>query len=81
MRTYLIMKDKAEQFNADAEIQALIAEINADDGSMDAFKGAYSAAKAAALKAHSFDRVGIAARGLKYEKLDQMVNELILGVR
>ncbi|MCD6286183.1 MAG: xylose isomerase [Anaerolineae bacterium] len=80
MRTYLIMKEKAEQFKQDAEIQALIAEINADDGSMDTFKGAYSADKAAALKAHSFDRVAIASRGLKYEKLDQMVNELILGV-
>ncbi len=81
MRTYLIMKEKAEQFNSDGEIQALIAEINADDGSMDAFKGAYSAEKAAALKAHGFDRVAIASRGLKYEKLDQIVNELILGVR
>jgi len=81
MRTYLIMKEKAEQFSQDSEIQALIAEINDDDGSMDAFKGAYSAEKAAALKAHSFDRIAIASRGLKYEKLDQMVNELILGVR
>ena len=35
MRTYLILKEKAEQFNADAEIQALLAEINADDGSME----------------------------------------------
>ncbi|HBX68536.1 MAG TPA: xylose isomerase, partial [Chloroflexi bacterium] len=40
MRTYLILKEKAAQFNADPEIQALLAEITADDGSMDAFKGA-----------------------------------------
>ena len=58
MRTYLILKEKAAQFNADAEIQALLAEINADDGSTDAFKGAYSRSKAAALKAASFDRAG-----------------------
>ena len=81
MRTYLILKEKAEQFNADAEIQALLAEIHADDGSMDAFKGAYSADKAAALKAHAFDREAIAARGLQYEKLDQLTVELLLGVR
>jgi xylose isomerase len=81
MRTYLIMKEKAKQFNADPEIQALLAEINADDGSMDAFRGVYSAAKAAALKAHTFDREGLAARGLKYEKLDQLTVELLLGVR
>ncbi len=81
MRTYLILKEKAARFNADAEIQGLLAEINADDGSMDAFKGAYTAAKAAALKAYTFDRVGLGARGLQYEKLDQLVNELLLGVR
>ncbi len=34
MRTYLILKEKAAQFNADPEIQALLAQINADDGSM-----------------------------------------------
>ena len=32
MRTYLILKEKAALFNDDAEIQALLAEINADDG-------------------------------------------------
>jgi len=81
MRTYLILKDKAEQFNVDAEIQGLLADIHADDGSMDGFKGAYSREKAAALKAYQFDRVALAQRGMKYEKLDQLVNELLLGVR
>ncbi|MGD9101662.1 MAG: xylose isomerase [Anaerolineae bacterium] len=81
MRTYLILKEKAERFKADAEIQGLIAEINADDGAMDGFKGAYSAEKAAALKAHEFDRVALGKRGMRYEKLDQLVNELLLGVR
>lgn len=64
-----------------AEIQALLAEINADDGSMDLFKGVYSPEKATALKAHAFDRVALGQRGTKYEKLDQLVNELLLGVR
>jgi xylose isomerase len=81
MRTYLILKEKAEKFNTDPEIQGLLAEINADDGSMDAFKGAYAAEKAAALKAHNFDRVALGARGLKYERLDQLTVELLLGVR
>jgi xylose isomerase len=81
MRTYLILKEKAEQWNADPEIQALLAEINADDGSTDAFKGAYSAVKAAALKAASFDQVALGARGLAYERLDQLTVELLLGVR
>ncbi len=81
MRTYLILKEKAAQFNADSEIQALLAEINADDGAMDPFKGAYSADKAAALKAHAFDREALASRGMQYEKLDQLTVELLLGVR
>ena len=81
MYTYLILKEKTAQFSADPEIQALLAEINADDGSTDGFKGAYSADKAAALKAASFDRVALGARGMAYERLDQLTVELLLGAR
>lgn len=81
MRTYVILKEKVEQFNADAEIQALLAEITADDGSMDGFKGDFSAEKAEALKAHTFDRVAMGRRGQPYERLDQLVFELLMGVR
>jgi xylose isomerase len=79
MRTYLILKEKAERWNADPEIQMLLAEINADDGSTDAFKGPYSAEKAATLKAASFDRAALGARGMAYERLDQLTVELLLG--
>ena len=81
MRMYAILKEKGERWNADAEIQALLADINADDGKTDAFKGAYSADKAAALKAASFDRVAMGARGLPYERLDQLTLELLMGIR
>ncbi len=81
MRTYLILKEKAAQWNADPEIQALLAEINRDDGETDPFKGAYTAAKAAALRAHRFDRKALGARGLAYERLDQLTIEVLLGVR
>ena len=81
MRTYLILKEKARRFKDDAEIQALLAEINAHDGSMDAYFGGYTPQKASALKAQAFDRVAISRRGLKYERLDQLVIELLLGVR
>jgi len=81
MRTYLILKEKAARFNADQEIQSLLAGINADNGSMASYFGKYSAGKAAALKSHAFDRVAIASRGLKYERLDQLTVELLLGVR
>ncbi len=81
MRTYLILKEKAARWNADPEIQALVAEINADDGSMSQFSGTYSSQKAEALKASSFDRPALGARGLRYERLDQLTVELLLGVR
>lgn len=81
MRTYLILKDKAAQMNADPEIQALLAEINSDDGSTDLFKGVYIPEKASALKAARFDHAALGRRGLSYERLDQMTNEILLGVR
>jgi xylose isomerase len=81
MRTYLILKEKAAQFNTDKEIQALLAEINAEAPAMTPLLGKYTAQKAAALKAHTFDREAIAKRGLKYERLDQLVFELLMGVR
>jgi xylose isomerase len=81
MRTYLILKEKAAQWNADKEIQSIVAEINADDGSMKQYFGKYSSEKAKALKAQAFDRSAIAARGLKYEKLDQLTVEILLGAR
>jgi xylose isomerase len=81
MRTYLLLKEKAAQFNADPEIQGLLAEINADDGSMLPFLGKYTSEKASALKARDFDRVVIASRGLKYERLDQLTIDILLGAR
>jgi len=81
MRTYLILKEKAAQFNADKEIQGLLAEIGTEDGSMGQYSGKYTSAKAAALRAQSFDRKTLGERGLKYERLDQLTIDLLLGVR
>jgi len=81
MRSYLIYKDKGRRWNEDKEIQALVKEISAvpKDGLPEL--GGYSRATADALKAHAFDRVALGARGLGYERLDQLTVELILGVR
>lgn len=81
MRTYLILKEKAKQFNEDKEIQALLAEILADDGSFSYLSGGYSKDKANQLKNTTFDRAALGARGLPYEQLDQLTIELLLGVR
>ena len=81
MRTYLMLKEKVAQFNADKEIQSILAEINAENPAMAPFFGKYSAEKAKALKAQSFDRSKISSRGLKYERLDQLTIDLLLGTR
>ena len=81
MRTYLIFKDKARQFREDAEIQALLAEINAAAPADVALLRPYSREALAALRARTFDRAAMANRKLPYERLDQLVIELLLGVR
>jgi xylose isomerase len=81
MRTYLILKEKAAQWNEDRDIQALLEEIHADDGAMDGYKGLYTAEKAAGLKGVQFDREALGRRGIPYERLDQLTVEILLGVR
>jgi len=75
MRTYLLLKAKAQQFAAHAEIQALLAEIR---GSAERDER-YSRSRAEALKAQTFDRAALASRRLAYERLDQLVIDLLLG--
>src|SRR5580765_1968483 len=79
MRTYLILKEKAHRFREDSTIQGLLSEIRGQ--AADVTIGRYSRLHADQLKAHTFDREALAARPLPYERLDQMVVELLLGVR
>ena len=81
MRSYLILKEKAACYAVDPEIQALLKEIHAEDPVMSPFLGAYTHQKADALKAHTFDRVALGQRGMRYERLDQLVFDLLMGVR
>ena len=79
MRTYLILKEKAERFAADTEIQGLLEEIAT--GNSKAGARTYDADTAQQLKSHAFDRVALGQRSQPYEQLDQLVVELLLGVR
>jgi xylose isomerase len=81
MRTYLILKEKAQQFNADAQIQALLAEITAKDDTLSYLSGGYSKDAVSKLRSTTFDRDGLGAKNLPYEELDQLTIELLLGVR
>lgn len=81
MRTYLVLKEKKERFNADPEIQALLDEINAEDESTLPFLAGYTSQTSASLKDYHFDRAALGTRGLNYERLDQLLIDLLLGVR
>ena len=81
MRTYLILKEKAERWNSDPEIQELVSRITADDGTVKAHLGPYTPERAEGLKGLDLDRRAIGARGQPYEALDQLTVDLLLGVR
>jgi xylose isomerase len=78
MKSYLILKDKAARWNADQEIQGIVAQIA---GKGTAKVGKYTSSGVADLLNKSFDRQAIAARGLQYERLDQLTMEVLWGVR
>ena len=73
MRTYLVLKDKAEQWNTHEEIQSILAEIEETNKN-------YEIKDIDSLLAENFDRREIASKGLKYEKLDQLTMDILFGV-
>ena len=78
MRTYLILKEKVAQFNADAEIQDLLNALPAR-GARERVK--FSQQNADKLKAETFDLPAMRQQGYAYERLDQLTIDLLLGVR
>ena len=81
MRSYLILKEKVAAFNADKEIQGILAEINEGNRPLERLMGGYSREAAAELRGRAFNPDSLARKPLRYEKLDQLTQELLLGVR
>ena len=80
MRTYKILKSRALAFEADPDVQEIIAERT--DDALDALlNGGYSTEAAEAISAASIDVDTIAKKGLGYERLDQLLVEHMMGVR
>ena len=80
MRTYLILKEKAEQWNADPEIQAILSELSAHAKNTFMLNG-FSKQNASELLAYVFDKDSMLRKRLPYERLDQLTMDLLLGVR
>ncbi len=81
MRNYLILKEKARQFDEDGEVQSLLSEIQSNGGSDHEPLGRYSAENAKRVKELSLDRNELAGKVLPYERLDQLTVDILFGVR
>jgi xylose isomerase len=82
MRSYLILKEKVRCFAQDAEIQGVLAALRERDTSYTGpTAGTYRRETATAVQEWQFDVAALARRGRRYEELDQLLMELLLGVR
>jgi xylose isomerase len=80
MRTYMILREKAERWNKDREIQQIVKQINSSDP-LSKLTTKFSAANAKKLLAAPLDRIELAKARLPYEELDQLTMEVLMGVR
>jgi xylose isomerase len=84
MRSYNILKEKVARFHADPAIAALLKELRELDRKQVVDTGAklkYNPRIAKQLKDATFDIPALRAQGYKYERLDQLTTEILLGVR
>ncbi len=83
MRTYLILREKAARFNQDVEIQAALEEAKVMQLLETTIDGPLTTESIASLRrdAATTDVDALAGQGYGYERLDQLVTELLLGVR
>ena len=81
MKTYEILREKAQRWNKDPEIQGLLREINVQDASLSKLTKRFSKESAKKLLAAPLDRMKLADAPLQYEKLDQLTMEVLMGVR
>ncbi|MFT5289467.1 MAG: xylose isomerase [Planctomycetota bacterium] len=79
MRTYKILHERARAFDADSEVLDITKERA--DAQLAALTGSYSSDNAAKLKSLEIDHVTPAKEGLRYERLDQLMMEYIMGAR
>ncbi|MFF5231881.1 xylose isomerase [Dactylosporangium sp. NPDC000521] len=78
MRNYLILKDKVRAFRDDPEVSAALAAARVDELSVPTLMPGESLS---ALRAEEIDVDAVAARGMAFERLDQLAMEHLLGIR
>jgi xylose isomerase len=81
MRTYLILAEKAGRFAEDADIQEALAAARVAGLSEATSPAGLGPDALEAIRGGSYDVEALAAQGYGNERVDQLVNELLLGVR
>jgi len=72
MRTYLILREKVQRFNADAEIQGLLKDLCGTQQPLSSHDQ---------LKASPISPDELTKKKLHHEKIDQLLQEVLMGVR
>ena len=80
IRTYLILREKAQRFHMDDEIQAALETAMVDRLAEPALASVTPDA-IAQMRNGPHDLDAMATRGYGHERLDQLVTELLLGIR
>jgi xylose isomerase len=81
MRTYLALADKARRFREDPDITEALAVSRVADLQVPTADDGDISTVLAELRAERHDVDTLAARGHGHERLDQLVTELLLGIR
>jgi len=81
MRTYLMLAEKARRFAEDPEIQEALETAQLRQLSEPTSPGGLEPEALASLRQDTYDIESLAAQGYGHERLDQLVTELLLGVR
>jgi xylose isomerase len=79
MRTYKLLAARAAAFDADPAVRELIEEQ--PQGELEGLLGGYTSQRAARLRSMSHDPDALGRRGLRRERLDQLLVEHLMGAR
>jgi xylose isomerase len=81
MRSYKILAARAKTFDADQEVQEILQANHADPDSIGKLLSGFTTANHNSLEALELDPEALAETGHRYERLDQLAMEHIMGTR
>jgi xylose isomerase len=81
MRSYKILAARAKAFDADTEVLDILAANHADARNIAPTLADFNSNNLATLEALELDVDALASKGHRYERLDQLAMEYLMGVR